>query len=176
MKNAIAILVSLAALFAGCSQNHDDEYHQLTQGMMEKAKIIDRVNRLFIATDNRDWPAARECFADSVLFDMTSLAGGEPARVSSHDIVNAWDAGLKALKSIHHHAGNYVVEINADESDVFCYGIAMHYLPNKTNQNVRTFVGSYDLHLVRQGNDWRIDRFKFTLKFIDGNAQLEKGL
>lgn len=40
-------------------------------------------------------------------------------------------------------------------------------------QNTRTFVGSYNFHLTKAGGSWRIDRFKFNLKFIDGNLNLE---
>lgn len=59
-------------------------------------------------------------------------------------------------------------------TEVFCYGVAWHYLQNKTDRNTRTFVGSYDFHLVNQDGEWKIDRFKFNLKFIDGNPDLEK--
>jgi hypothetical protein len=142
--------------------------------MTDKELIIDTVNRLFISTDNRDWVEVRALFTPRVLFDMTSLAGGQPAIITSQEIADGWDKGLKGLKAIHHQAGNYLVDVKNDEASVFCYGIAWHYLPNKTNKNTRTFVGSYDIHLVRQDKEWRIDKFKFNLKFIDGNPDLEK--
>jgi SnoaL-like domain len=84
-----------------------------------------------------------------------------------------WDQGLKAVKAIHHQAGNYQVTIKGNEADLFCYGIAYHYLPTPTNQNTRVFVGSYDYHLVKGDGGWKIDRFKYNLKFIDGNKDLE---
>jgi hypothetical protein len=37
------------------------------------------------------------------------------------------------------------------------------------------FVGSYDLHLRRVEGRWQIDGLRFTLKYLDGNAELEKG-
>jgi hypothetical protein len=46
------------------------------QQLLEKDRIIDTINQLFIGTDTRDWPTVRACFADTVHFDMTSLAGG----------------------------------------------------------------------------------------------------
>jgi hypothetical protein len=46
-------------------------------------------------------------------------------------------------------------------------------LPNKTNQNTRIFVGSYDFHLIKADENWQIDRFKFNLKYMDGNLKLE---
>jgi hypothetical protein len=173
MNRAIVFGVMSIIIFTSCSKECDWGQHEM---LIERNKIIDRANKLFIATDNRDWVAVNECFTDSVLFDMTSLAGGEPLRVSSQNIIDAWDAGLKALKAVHHQSGNFVVEINGNEADMFCYGIAAHYLPNKTNRNVRTFVGSYNMHLIQQSTDWKIDRFKYNLKYIDGNPDLEKSL
>ncbi|MGE5172885.1 MAG: nuclear transport factor 2 family protein [Betaproteobacteria bacterium] len=141
----------------------------------EKDRVIETVNRLFINTDKRDWPEVKALFASRVLFDMTSLAGGQPAIITPQEIVDGWDKGLKALTAIHHQTGNFLVDIKGDETTLFCYGVAWHYLPNKTNRNTRTFVGSYDFHLKKQDGEWKIDRFKFNLKFIDGNTDLEKG-
>ena len=143
--------------------------------LVEKGKIIDVINTLFISTDNRDWPSVKKCFSSKVLFDMTSMTGGEPVTLTPQEIVDAWDQGLKALKEIHHQAGNYVVTVHQDAAEAFCYGIASHYLPNKTKQNTRTFVGSYDFHLIKNGEIWQIDQFKFNLKYIDGNPNLEAG-
>lgn len=138
-----------------------------------KDEIIDIVNRLFIYTDERDWVAIKGLFADEVLFDMTSMSGGEPATLGPQQIVDIWDAGLKKLKSIHHQAGNYVVDVRDEDADLFCYGIAFHYLPNPTNRNSRIYVGSYDLHFINADETWKIDEFKFNLKFIEGNKDLE---
>jgi len=173
MKKVILLSTTMLLLISACSNDCDWKAHNQ---IVEKNEIVETVNRLFINTDNRDWAGVKECFTDSVLFDMTSLTGGEPATLSSKNIVDTWDSGLKALKAIHHQAGNYLVTVNKNEADVFCYGIATHYLPNKTNQNVRTFVGSYDFHLSKFANKWKIDAFKFNFKYINGNPELEKHL
>ena len=141
---------------------------------MDKDKIIDTVTRLFISTDNRDWSNVKALFAPRVLFDMTSLAGGQPVTTTPQEIVDGWDKGLKPLKAIHHQAGNFLVNVGSKEASLFCYGIAWHYLPNRTHNNTRTFIGSYDIHLARLGGEWKIDRFKFNLKFMDGNPELER--
>ena len=57
---------------------------------------------------------------------------------------------------------------------VFCYGVAFHHLPNETGQNTRVFVGSYDFDLVKDQDNWKITKFKYNLKYIDGNLNLEK--
>jgi len=152
-------------------------FHHGTQGqwtaLVEQNEITTIANRLFICTDNRDWSCVKDVFAPEVLFDMTSLSGGEPLKMTPEQITNTWDQGLKSLKAIHHQAGNYQITVGDKEADLFCYGIAYHYLPNPTNQNTRTFVGSYNMHLVQTDIGWKIDRFKFNLKFIDGNKDLE---
>ena len=141
--------------------------------LIEKDRIVDVINRLFIGTDRRDWPAVARCFSDAVIFDMTSMVGGDPSIMTPRQIVDGWEEGLKGLKSIHHQAGNYLVAVRGDEADVFCYGIALHYLPQKSGQDTRRFVGSYDFHLLKADDTWRIDSFRFNLKFIDGNVNLE---
>ena len=98
--------------------------------LVEKDKIIELINRLFISMDNRDWSEVKNCFSSEVLFDMTSMAGGEPVTLTSQQIVDSWEQGLKALKSIHHQVGNYMVNIDQGQAETFCYGIASHYLPN----------------------------------------------
>jgi hypothetical protein len=180
IKALVVIFSFLALVISGCAGSPntkspvtamDAQYRML----VEKDKIIAVINRLFISTDNRDWSEVKNCFSSEVLFDMTSMAGGQPVTLTSQQIVDAWDEGLKALKSIHHQAGNYMVNIDQGQAEAFCYGIASHYLPNKTNQNTRLFVGSYNFHLTKEGQNWRIDQFKFNLKYIDGNPNLEAG-
>jgi hypothetical protein len=143
--------------------------------LLERSRIIDVITRLFVGTDNRDWEIVKRCFAPTVLFDMSSLGAGDPQDLSPDDIVAMWDAGLKPLEAMHHQVGNFLVDINGGRADAFCYGIASHYLPNETGNNTRTFVGSYDISLDSGDGQWRIRGFKFNLKFIDGNRDLEAG-
>ena len=177
MKKMIAMALLLALAVSACangsaSRRSDSEMQQY-RNLLAKEDVKEVVNRLFISTDNRDWDAVKEVFASEVLFDMTSMMGGEPVTMTAADIVAAWDKGLKPLKAIHHQTGNYIINVNQNKADVFCYGIASHYLPNKTNRNTRIFVGSYNFHLLKSGENWQIDQFKFNLKYIDGNPNLE---
>ncbi len=140
-----------------------------------KEKVIDTVIRLFIYTDNKEWEKVERLFTESVLFDMQSVSGVEAGIVRPAEIVDGWKKGLNPLRAIHHQAGNFLVDIETNEATVFCYGIAWHYLPNRSGKNTRTFVGSYDIGLVMQSGEWKINTFKYNLKFIEGNRELEKG-
>jgi hypothetical protein len=135
--------------------------------MSERGEIVETIVNLFVGTDDRDWTRVRHCFAPHVHFDMTSLAGGKPATLTPEQIVTGWAEGLKDVQSIHHQAGNFLVTLNGDEADAFCYATAYHYRPDPSGRNTRTFVGSYEFHLIRTFEQWKIDSFRFNLKFID---------
>ncbi len=143
------------------------------RGLLERDRIAQVVNTLFTATDARDWPRVRTCFAPVVTFDMTSLAGGEVQRLSPEQIAAGWEAGLAPIESVHHQAGNLSVTCTGAEADVTCYAIAYHYRRTRSGKNTRLFAGSYDLHLRLEDGGWKIDSFRFKLKFVDGNARLE---
>lgn len=140
--------------------------------MTQQEEIIRTVNKLFIFTDERNWEGVRRCLAPEVLLDMSSMGAGEPSVLSGKQIAAGWEEGLRKLQAIHHQVGNYLVDILGNVADVFCYGTASHYYPNPTGQNVRTFVGTYNIHLMKSDSGWSIDKFRFNLKYIDGNKDL----
>lgn len=141
--------------------------------LLEKDRIIDTINRLFICTDLRDWTGVRSVLADSVLMDMTSLIGGEPTRMTAEEVTAGWEEGLRPVEAVHHQAGNYRVQLDGSEAIGFCYGTASHYRKTRSGKNTRVFVGSYDFHLRQAAGQWRIDSFRFNLKYLDGNPSLE---
>lgn len=133
------------------------------------------VVRLFVATDRRDWASVQECLADTVVLDMTSMAGGEPLHLKSTEVSAAWARGLEPIDQVHHQVGNFQTDVSGDRAAVFCYGVAYHHRERISDPlKTRVFVGSYDVHLARTGGRWRIDLFRFNLKFIEGNLELEK--
>jgi hypothetical protein len=141
--------------------------------LIQKDPILSPVNKLIVYTDTRNWQGIlNEEFTAEVLFDMTSLAGGEPAVLAAAAITAAWDEGLKPLEAVHHQTGNFDVEITGNNAVVTCYGIAYHYRQHPSGNNTRVFVGSYMFNLVQLPLGWRINTFTFIKKFIDGNVEL----
>jgi hypothetical protein len=142
--------------------------------LLDEQRVVETIIDLFLATDRRDWDAVAACFAPTVRFDMSSL-GGPPAKdTPAAEIVKGWEQGLAPLQAIHHQAGNFRVRVRGDDAEAFCYGIAFHHRPNPSGRNTRTFVGSYDFALRRDGERWRITAFRFDVKFVEGNLELEK--
>src|SRR5882724_1650193 len=137
--------------------------------LIKKEQISQVVNKLFMYTDTRNWNGLlQEILAQNVFFDMSSLGAGEPSMVEAAKIVAGWEQGLQPIEAVHHQAAMYEININNNEADVFCYGTAYHYKKHPSGNNIRIFVGSYNLHLFESAQDWRIDKFKFNCKFVDG--------
>ena len=138
-----------------------------------KEQIIEIVHKLFIYTDNQEWKKLqKEVFSELVDFDMSSL-GGEISKKSSIDICNEWKQGFEGIDSINHLAGNHLVKINNNSAEVFIYATATHFKESAIKGNTREFVGSYNLHLVKNTEQWKIDKFKYNLKYMTGNLDLK---
>jgi hypothetical protein len=143
--------------------------------LVDRQRVADVISQLFVGTDQRDWARVRACLAPVVTFDMTSLGGGSPVQLSPRQITDGWEAGLRPIEAVHHQTGNLTVEFRGDEATAACYGIAYHYRRTPSGRDTRVFVGSYDFALRLLEGEWRIELFRFNLKFIEGNRELEKG-
>ncbi|MBT8378485.1 MAG: nuclear transport factor 2 family protein [Ignavibacteria bacterium] len=144
-----------------------------TEKIVEKDRIKEVINNLFIFTDNSDWAAVEKCFAEKVHFDMTSMGAESTIELEPKQITDMWDDGLKNLDAVHHQTGNFKIDVSKEKAVVFCYGIASHFKKTASDKNTRTFVGSYNFHLIKNGDDWKVDSLKFNLKYVEGNLSLE---
>ena len=139
----------------------------------EREQIVEVVNKLFIYTDYQKWDKLlNEVFTANILFDMSSL-GQEIKTIPAKEVCEIWQKGFEGLDSVNHLAGNYLVTINGETADVFAYATATHYKNSAIQGKTREFIGSYDLHLMQMVQGWRIDVFKYNLKFMDGNLELK---
>ena len=141
--------------------------------LFAKDKVAEVINNLFIFTDNRDWRNVEKCFAEKVHFDMTSMGAENTVLLTPRQITDMWDNGLKSIDAVHHQTGNLKIDVSDEKAIAFCYGTASHFKKTASGENTRTFVGSYNFHLTKNKDDWRIDSFKFNLKYADGNLNLE---
>ena len=141
--------------------------------LAERQAVIDTLTDLFIGYDTGDWDLVRERFGPEVLLDVSSMTGDPAAMVDTEDLIEMWAEGLSKLDASHHEATNYRVTVEGDEALATCYGTSYHYLENPTGRNTRTFVGDYVFNLSRERGAWSVHGFRYNLKFIDGNPDLE---
>jgi len=137
-----------------------------------REEIVEIINKLFVFADNQEWSKLQnEVFTENVDFDMSSL-GGEKKELTSKAICELWENGFKGIDSVNHLAGNYIVTIEGPTATVFAYATATHYKKSATNGTTREFVGTYDIGLTKENSGWRINKFKYNLKYATGNLDL----
>lgn len=144
---------------------------------MEKFSVCDLitqvVNKLFVYTDLQEWDKLQnEVFTEQVLFDMSFL-GGEKSNTTAISICETWKSGFVGIDSVNHLAGNYLINIQDMIATVFAYATATHYKESAANCKTREFVGTYELHLTNKETGWRIDKFKYNLKYTNGNVDFK---
>ncbi|MDJ1499712.1 nuclear transport factor 2 family protein [Xanthocytophaga agilis] len=142
--------------------------------MTDYIEVVNVVQNIFIGADERDWQMVHASFAPRVLLDYTSMTGGKPTELVPEQIIDAWKALLPGFQATQHQLGNFKTVVQENKADVFCYGTATHYLPNPSNQNVWTVVGTYLFQLIKKDNEWKVSRMKFNFKYQDGNLELPK--
>jgi hypothetical protein len=144
--------------------------HQFT----EREQIIETVNKFFVYTDNQEWTKLKEeVFTSTIELDMSSMGATKSEIVSSREICYRWEKAFEELDAIHHQAGNYIVTINGEQAEVKAHSTAIHYREAAKKENKREFVGRYDFPLTKTVVGWRIDKFKYNLKYSTGNMALE---
>lgn len=140
----------------------------------EREQIVEAVNKLFVYTDNQEWTKLQEeVFASQIELDMVSMGAEKVEQLSSREICYRWEEAFEGLDAIHHQAGNYIVTLNGDQAEAFAYSIASHYKESAKKEKTRKYVGSYNLHLSKIHEAWRIDKIKYNLKYSSGNMALE---
>jgi len=141
--------------------------------LSERERIVELCNKLFIYTDYREWDRLKsEVFTTDVYHDSSSLSGEKPQNMPAAALCDQWRKGLEGLDAVHHQSGNYMINITEGAADIFCYATALHYKEHAKKGNTRQFVGSYHLHATYTPMGWRLDRFQYNLKYIDGNKEL----
>lgn len=137
-----------------------------------REQIVEVVNKLFVYTDAQEWEKLQqEVFTEQVLFDMSSI-GGKEMVTTAVNICQIWKEGFTGIDAVNHLAGNYLINIKDEMADVFAYATATHYKQAATQGKTREFVGTYNLHLTLYEYGWRIDQFRYNLKYATGNLEL----
>jgi ketosteroid isomerase-like protein len=135
--------------------------------------IQEKINTLFIATDQQNWETVGQSFSSKVVLDYSSMTGQPAAETTPQAITTSWKSILPGFDYTHHQLGNFIIKREDNRATAFCYGTATHYLENK-DENVWTVVGSYAFELEKEDSGWKITKMKFNFKYQTGNLQLPR--
>ncbi|MEV0579346.1 MULTISPECIES: nuclear transport factor 2 family protein [unclassified Streptomyces] len=134
-----------------------------------KYAVAETCTRMAVHADRREWQQLRGLFADRVLLDYTSLAGGEPVRLNPQEIVDAWAGTLGAYDATQHLVANHLVDVDGDRAVCTASFQATHRLATSYGDPLWTLGGDYRWQLVRTGDRWLIDTVVMTATWGDGN-------
>lgn len=141
--------------------------------LSDRFEIIDAVNNIAICADMGDWnKLIDDVFLDEVSIDYRSLFGGDIAKLSSAELINAWKSVLPGFESTQHMLSNHQVFIDGEKASARAYVRANHFLPNRTGGNTWVVGGYYDYELIKQSSKWRVGFMRLTVQYTEGNENL----
>lgn len=129
---------------------------------MSQQEIINRVKNLFLATDERDWPAVKATMNENVLLDYSSMTGLSAAIVSPSDIIREWSSFLPGFDSTRHHVYDFHVDAEENVAIAYFKGKAGHYLDG----SVWHVEGNYEVKLKLTNGEWLTNQIDFKLDVI----------
>jgi hypothetical protein len=129
--------------------------------MSDRTEIIELVDAIFDTVDAKNWDAAQALFESKVTVDFTSLNGGEPATISSAELVDGWRQGLHPQKKSFHLVGHYRVTTDGDTGTVAVKGYAYNVLDTELGGGMWEVWGSYDIPVHRAPAGWRAAGISF---------------
>ena len=166
MKQSINLIIILALI--GCqtkttNMNTQNDTQQITQ----------LINKLYVYTDEQEWDKLHnEVFTHDVWLDMESL-GGPKQTMKATEITGMWAQAYTEIDAVNHLAGNYIINIDGDQGDVYAYATATQYKKDATQGTTRDFVGTYNFKVEKKQGEWRLNFFQYNLKYMTGNIELK---
>lgn len=135
---------------------------------METSNILPVIQAVFKGADARDWALAERSFAPEVLYDYTSMAGGQPLTLTAAAIIGMWKQFLPGFDKTEHRISDFKIAAEGDAVAVQFNGHATHVI----DQAVWTVEGTYETRLVQTADRWQLTFFKFNLQRQEGDLQL----
>ena len=135
---------------------------------MEGNKIIQAITKLFKSVDARDWESVHNVMAETVLYDYTSMVGGEPSVQTPQEITDLWSHFMPGFDSTHHQISEFRVKLHGNQADADYVGKADHFL----NDEVWTVSGTYHTKLEKQNGVWLVTHLQLNYDKQSGNTSL----
>lgn len=134
--------------------------------MLDREAVGLVINQLFFSLDNKEWITLKECFAKEVVFDISSLVGGEQHRLNADQIAHLWSNSLKEVDALQHQISNMTIFVQNERATSHFYCNEMHHSKSGAKGGTLTLVGTYDIHLVKENSVWKISLFRYHHKFL----------
>ena len=139
--------------------------------LADKLEIIQLLNQFGMAIDLRNWDSFRDLFADSVVFDYSSI-GEVAGTLKPEQIANTASNDLGGFQTTQHVITNHLVKLSGDTAVCKAQVRAMHLLPNEDFEPMLEIGGYYIAGLSRINSNWKIESWKFIILWSKGDLKL----
>jgi len=136
----------------------------------DRALISECVIKYAVAVDRNDWEMFGDCFTDPVHTDY-SENGMPAADLARAELAGIVRGALSRFPATQHLSPNHVIEFDESDADrAIChsYMYAQHQLESG---DVFLLRGSYENHMLRTADGWRIENLIQHVSWSDGTAQ-----
>ena len=132
------------------------------------AAIKSIVEAVALLADRGNFEALERLYADEVLVDYTSLAGGDPELKSPQALMTEWAGVLPGFDRTRHDISGIEVSIADSRATATADVTADHYVAGLHWQ----VVGDYRYELVKTGDRWLIAAATFNLQDETGTRDV----
>jgi ketosteroid isomerase-like protein len=137
---------------------------------IQKIQIIEAVNAIVNAADNKDWEACASCFTTEVLLDHDAHLNNQPVILSNRQLIEDWQQAFADMSFTWHQVTNHAVTVNGDLA--ICYSKVMGLHVGKTNNSYYSTWGNYKHELSLTSNGWKVSSIQYKQLFDQGNSSL----
>lgn len=149
-----------------------DDIATRIQRLEDRNAVIDVVIKYAWSIDAADWDGLASIFTHPIHVDF-SEAGLPAADFPLDQFIGFAKQGLEAWDARQHISPNHVVEFDENDPDkalVRSYMYAQHYKHGASSGELYLMRGSYDNHMVRTADGWKITSLTQHIFWLEGNA------
>ena len=115
-----------------------------------------------------NYEALETLYADEVLVDYTSLAGGEVELKSGRALMTQWASVLPGFERTRHQLSNLQVDLRGNSASATADVLADHYV----NDLFWQVSGNYEYRFERILGEWKITSHRFNLESEQGTRDV----
>ncbi len=143
-----------------------------TPTLTDREPIIEQVTRVFVYADAHRWDDCQQLFTQDPFIDYSSSTGVPGSRVKAAQLMQNWAAFLPKFQVTQHLLSNFLVEIDGQQAQCFCYEQAIHYASGTQGGDLWTVYATCETELVKQEEGWKISLLRVTFRHQTGNTNL----
>jgi hypothetical protein len=137
--------------------------------VLDRMELNEVMNRYAASLDLRDWPRLRSVFVDGEIeADFTSMGVKQVFRGPPDTWVELVRQTIAGSDATQHFFANHSAEVDGDRAVDIRYMQARHQL----GAAHYTIGGYYTGQMLRTAGGWRIERYRLTVTFSEGERRL----